>query len=163
MGLYEEIMKKHKENNDQKYQSLIKERNKQINLPTNTENKPSPFKVENRTSNNPNNMEQVNQRLKNLKNYSKNKEIQDLVQESKEESLDKKIINGIKGVYNDSYLKDGYQFGDLLRTSLSTKKNIATNALHGLGKSLENFYDFSLNASTNINTALNEKLGIQTK
>ena len=163
MGLYEEIMKKHKKENDQKLQTLMQEREKQISLPAITETKPAPFQLPTRTNNNPNNMEQVNQRLNNLKNYSKNKEIRDIVKESQEDSLDKKIINGIKGVYNDSYLRDGYQFGDLLKTSLSTKKNIATNALHGLGKAAENFYDFSLNASSNINTWLNEKLGIQTK
>ena len=48
-------------------------------------------------------------------------------------------------------------------TGLKTIGNTATNMAHGTGKAVENFYDFTLNASNNVNTALEEKLGIKTK
>jgi hypothetical protein len=64
---------------------------------------------------------------------------------------------------SDSYFDDGYQFGDITKTVLKTGGNVATNLAHGAVKGLENFYDFTENASSNINTRLNEFLGIQTK
>ena len=74
-----------------------------------------------------------------------------------------------KGTFNagkqavDEVLEDGYQAGDISKVGLKTIGNTATNVVHGAGKSLENFYDFSLNASSNVNTRLNEMTGIQTK
>lgn len=74
-----------------------------------------------------------------------------------------------KGTFNagkqavDEVLEDGYQAGDISKVGLKTIGNTATNVVHGAGKALENFYDFSLNASSNVNTRLNEMTGIQTK
>ena len=48
----------------------------------------------------------------------------------------------------------------LLPSILKTGGNIATNVATGALRSLENFYDFSLNASTAVNTSLEELLGM---
>lgn len=75
----------------------------------------------------------------------------------------------LKGTYNtgkqavNEVLDDGYQVGDISKIGLKTIGNAATNVAHGTGKALENFYDFSLNASTNINTNANQLFGIQNK
>lgn len=48
----------------------------------------------------------------------------------------------------------------ILPAILKTGGNIATNVATGTGRALENFYDFTLNASTAVNTGLEELLGM---
>ncbi|MBP3463679.1 MAG: hypothetical protein J6K45_04275 [Clostridia bacterium] len=76
------------------------------------------------------------------------------------------IVNTGKNIINESeYMKDGWNPAklDLTRTVLKTGGNLATKMTKGAAKSLEKFYDFSLNASSNINSRLEESLGIISK
>ena len=126
-----------KQEKNNRVQELLKQRQQEISLPTYTETKTSPFNTNFKTDNNKNNMNTVNQQLSKLKNASQNEELKKLVKENAKTSL-----------------------GETIGKTIGTGSALLTRG--GLG-ALEKFHEFSLNASSNINTFLGEKLGIYTK
>ena len=126
-----------KQEKNNRVQELLKQRQQEISLPTYTETKTSPFNTNFKTDNNKNNMNTVNQQLSKLKNASQNEELKKLVKENTKTSL-----------------------GETIGKTIGTGSALLTRG--GLG-ALEKFHEFSLNASSNINTFLAEKLGIYTK
>ena len=128
---------KQKQEKNNRVQELLKQRQQEISLPTYTENKTSPFNTNFKTDNNKNNMNTVNQQLSKLKNASQNEELKKLVKENAKTSL-----------------------GETIGKTIGTGSALLTRG--GLG-ALEKFHEFSLNASSNINSFLGEKLGIYTK
>ena len=117
--------------NTNKTQELLKERDKQINLPTYTESKPSPFQEVTRTNNNSNNMENVNQKLNKLKNYSKNNEIREEVSKNSK-NIGKKILD----------------------TGLSTAQIFGQGVLHGV----EGLFDFAADKTGSWSDKVNTKV-----